>query len=109
MHEILKTQNIPFLKQLYIINLDSNKQTHSTIFNNKSYLHNQKDFKEKNNAIKTYIEDNQRKLTKAKIDMYKLSQRKELFNTTLSSKIISFNVYYLNISTLIEDFCSCED
>ena len=109
MYEILKTQNIPFLKQLYIINLDSNKQTHSTIFNNKSYLHNQKDFKEKNNAIKTYIEDNQRKLTKAKIDMYKLSQRKELFNTTLSSKIISFNVYYLNISTLIEDFCSCED
>jgi hypothetical protein len=37
MYEILKTQNIPFLKQLYIINLDSNKQTHSTIFNNKSY------------------------------------------------------------------------
>ena len=109
MYEILKTQNIPFLKQLYVVGLDPNKQTHSTIFNNKLYLHNQKDFKEKSNTIKTYIEDNQHKLTKAKIDIYKLSQRRELFNTNLSSKIISFNIYYLNISTLIEEFCSCEE
>ena len=109
MYDILKTQKISTLKQLYVINLNENISVNSLIFNNKLFLSNQGDFSNKHRQVNKNLEEIKFKLKEKKIEMYKISKLKNIMNNNLSSKIVNLNIYYLSTSTLIDDFLSCDD
>jgi hypothetical protein len=109
MYDILKTQKISTLKQLYVINLNENISVNSFIFNNKLFLSNQGDFSNKHRQVNKKLEEIKFKLKEKKIEMYIISKLKNIMNNNLSSKIVNLNVYYLSTSTLIDDFLSCDD
>ena len=109
MYDILKTQKISTLKQLYVINLNENISVNSLIFNNKLFLSNQVDFSNKHRQVNKKIEETKFKLKEKKIEMYKISKLNNIMNNNLSSKIVNLNVYYLSTSTFIDDFLSCDD
>jgi guanylate kinase len=109
MYDILKTQKISTLKQLYVINLNENISVNSFIFNNKLFLSNQGDFSNKHRQVNKKLEEIKFKLKEKKIEMYKISRFKNIMNNNFSSKICNLNIYYLSTLILIDDFLSCDD